>query len=122
MPVPDPQSVIVSSSSLGDTVLNGAAITVTCSVDFASTVMGIELPLLTVDAELSRDGVPLPLTGPTVTGTTLVYSTRLSSFGRKDSGNYTCQVTVGASSNNYSPYLDGISHLSHTARLTTGIH
>ena len=47
-----------------------------------------------VDTQLFRDGTPLTLTGPTVSGTTFIYTTQLNSFGRSDSGNYTCTATI----------------------------
>ena len=56
--------------------------------------MESDLSVLMVDAQLSRDGTPLTLTGPTVAGTTFTYTIQLNSFGRSDSGNYTCTATV----------------------------
>ena len=117
--VPDPQSVVVSSN-LGNIVLNGSAITLSCTVELGPAVLESELSSIMVDAQLSRGGIALALTGPTVSGTTLTYSTELNPFGRSDSGNYTCGVTVRALSP-LSAFLTGVSQLSDTARVTTGI-
>ena len=81
--------------------------------------MDSEIFLLMVDAQISRpDGTPLALTGPTVTGTTFIYTTQLNSFGRSDSGNYTCNATVRPQPS--STYLTGIGTTLDTARITTG--
>lgn len=108
------------SSSNGNIVLNGSAITLSCTVELGPAVLEPELSLLMVDAKLSRGGITLALTGPTVTGTTLTYSTELNPFGRSDSGNYTCRVTMRAISR-LSAFLTGVSQLSDTTRVTTGI-
>ena len=75
-------------------ILDGTDVTVTCAVEMAQGVVDSDLSLLMVDAQLSRDGTPLTLTGPTVTGTTFTYTIQLDSFGRNDSGNYNCSATV----------------------------
>ena len=72
------------------------------------------------DAQISLpDGTPLTTTGPSVTGTTFTYTAMVNSFGRADSGNYTCNATVGAQPS--STYLTGISTMLDKARVTTGI-
>jgi hypothetical protein len=68
--------------------------------------------------ELSRDGTPLTLTGPTIGGTTFTYTTQLNSFGRSDSGVYTCRATVSAPPSN--SFVSGGSSLSEALRVTTG--
>ena len=116
--VPDPQSVVVNSS-LGNIVRKGSSVTLICTVELGPAVTESELSLLVVDAQLSRDGTPLALTGPIVNGTTFTYTTQLNTFGRSDSGNYTCTATVRVQSN-FSAFLIGISQLSDTIRVTTG--
>ena len=69
----------------------GSNVTLICTVELGSETT---LSLLMVDAQLSRDGTPLTLTGPTVAGTTFTYTIQLDSFGRNDSGNYNCTATV----------------------------
>ena len=72
----------------------GTSITLTCTLMLNSAIAASDISLLMVDAQLSRDGTPLTLTGPTVTGTTFTYTTQINSFGRIDSGNYVCTATV----------------------------
>ena len=87
-------------------ILDGTDVTVSCVVEMAQGVVDSDLSLLMVDAQLSRDETPLTLTGPTVTGTTFTYTTQLDSFGRNDSGNYTCSATVTRAQSS-STYLTG---------------
>ena len=65
-----------------------------CVIEFSPAVVESDLRLLMVDTQLSRDGTTLPLTGPVVSGTTFTYTTQLNSFGRNDSGNYSCTATI----------------------------
>ena len=77
----------------------GLDVTLTCMVKMNEKVFESDLSLLMVDTQLSRDGTPLSLTGPTVIGIrTFTYTTQLNSFGRNDSGNYTCTATVRSNS------------------------
>ena len=84
----------------------------------AQGVVDSDLSLLMVDAQLSRDGTPLTLTGPTVTGTTFTYTIQLDSLGRNDSGNYTCTATVRPEHN--STYLIGNGVTSAITKVVTG--
>ena len=74
--------------------ITGSDVTLTCAVELNSLIHSSEVHLLIVDVQLSRDGTPLALTGPTVSGTTFIYTMRFESFGRSDSGNYTCTATI----------------------------
>ena len=85
---------MLTSSDGNSLQIVGSDVTLTCIVELNPAIVASDLPLLMVDAQLSRDGIPLALTGPTVTGTTITYTTQLVSFGRSDSGNYTCTATV----------------------------
>ena len=80
--------------------------------------MEYELPLLMVNAQLSRDGTVLRLSGPTVTGTTFTYSTQLNSFDESDVGNYTCTATVQPHPT--STYLNATKGKSDTIELVIG--
>ena len=80
--------------------------------------MESDLSLLMVDAQLSRDGTPLTLTGPTMAGTTFTYTIQFDSFRRNDSGNYTCTAT--ARPQPASSYINANSTTSCTVRVTTG--
>jgi hypothetical protein len=80
--------------------------------------MESELSLLMVEAQLFRDGTPLTLTAPTVSGTIFTYATQLNSFGRSDSGNYTCTATTRPQPT--ATYLSGSDSLNNTAEVTIG--
>ena len=99
----------------------GSSVILTCSVELGPAMLGSDhsVTMETIDVQLSRDGTPLNLTGPTVTGTSVTYTVHQESFKRRDSGNYTCAATVGPKSP--SPYLTGRSTLSSTLRITTGM-
>ena len=115
------QSSITLTSSKGNSGIQivGSDLTLTCTVELNSAIVNSEIFLLVVDAQLSRDGTPLALTGPTVTGTTVTYATQLNSFGRSDSGNYTCTATVRPQPS--STYLTGNEILSDTISIKAGM-
>ena len=96
----------------------GADVTVTCTVELGPSVVESDLSVLMVDAQLSRNGTPLTLTAPTVAGTTFTYTIQLNSFGRSDSGNYTCTATVRPQPS--STFLTESGEQSNTARITVG--
>ena len=91
--VPTPSSLLLTSSH-SNIVTIGTGITVTCTLMLNSAIVASDISLLMVDAMLSRDGTPLTLTGPTVTGTTFTYTSQINSFERIDSGNYNCMATI----------------------------
>ena len=94
-----------------------STVTVNCVVELSTAVTESDLSLLMVDAQLSRDETPLTLSGPTVTGTTFTYTRRFESFGRTDSGYYTCTATVTPHSS--STYLSGTGSGTNTAKIIT---
>ena len=65
-----------------------------CVVELSPAVMESEVSLVMVDAELFRDGTPMTLTRPTVTGTRFIFGAAVSCFNDNDVGNYTCTATV----------------------------
>ena len=89
-------------------------------MELSPSVAESDLSVLMVDAQLSRDGTPLTLTGPTVAGIPLTYTIQLDSFGRNDSGNYTCTASVRPQPP--SIFLTTSSVLHNTARVTAGIY
>ena len=101
-------------------IVEGTCVTLTCTVELGPSVVESDLSVLMVDAQLSRDGTPLNLTGPTVAGTTFTYTIQLNSFGRNDSGNYTCTAT--ARSQSPLPYISssGTTSSSSMVRVITG--
>ena len=111
-------SVSMNSDPVGLIQTLGSDITLICTVELDSAIVESDLSLLIVDAQLSQDGTPLVLTDPTVTGTTFTYTIQLDSFGRSDSGNYTCTATVRPLPT--STYLTGSSQDSSTIEVTAG--
>ena len=81
--------------------------------------MASEIRLLMVDTQLFRDGTLLTLTGPIVSGTTFTYTTQLKSFGRSDSGHYTCAASVRLEPT--LTYLTGNEILSTTVNIKAGM-
>ena len=116
--VPVANSLNVMSDPVSPIQPVGSDVTLTCTVELSPSVVNSDLSVLMVDAQLSRDGTPLTLTGPTVAGTTFTYTIQLDSFGRNDSGNYTCTATVRPHPN--STFLAGNDTLSDTVRITSG--
>ena len=108
--VPDPQHVTLTSS-LGNIVISGSNVTLTCSVQMNSSVTDSEVSLLTVDAQLIRqNGTTLNLSHPDLLGTIFIYSTEVKFFDDNDAGNYTCMATVRRGP--FSIFLTGIGELS----------
>ena len=88
-------------------------------MELGPSVVESDLSVLMVDAQLSRDGTPLTLTGPTVAGKTFTYTIQLESFGNDDIGNYTCTATVRPQPP--STFLTGSGEQLDTAELIIGI-
>ena len=109
---------MLTSSSNSDIVAIGTGVTLTCTLMLSSAVVASDVSLLMVDAQLSRDGTPLTLTRPTVSGTSFIYATQFNSFGRTDSGNYTCSATVRPQPN--AVYLTGNEMLTSVINIETG--
>ena len=93
--VPTPSSIAFASSRGNSGIqIVGSDVSLICTVQLTSVIQSSEIFSLTVHAQLSRDGTPLALSGLTVTGTTFTYTRQFKSFGRTDSGNYTCKATI----------------------------
>ena len=69
--------------------------------------MESDLPLLMVDAHLSRNGNTVMQAGLSVTSTTFTYIFLIGSFGTDDFGMYNCTATVSLRVS--STYVTGIS-------------
>ena len=119
--VPAPLSIIVSAknTSLSNTQYHpiGSNITLMCLIKFGPAVMEPDLSLLMVRTQLSRDGTTLDLTGPVVSDTTFTYTIQLNSFGRNDSGNYSCTATI---SSGKTPHLVGNKTVTDYLKISTG--
>ena len=89
----------------------GSNVTLTC---MAVLDPAIDVPV-TVNIQLSDPaGSPLATTAPSVSGSNYTAAATISSFGRSDSGVYTCTVTVSPSASN------SFVSLLETFRVTTG--
>ena len=119
--VPIPSSITLTSigCSSNSLLILGSDLTLTCILELNSVIEAFEIFSLMVDVQLSRDGTPLTLTGPTLTGTAITYTTQLNSFGRSDSGNYTCTATVRPEPSLI--YVTGSETLSDTVYIKAGI-
>ena len=94
----------------------GTDVMLTCTVELNSAILGSEIFLLTVNAQLSKNGTVLALADPIVTaGMIFTYATQLNSFQINDFGNYTCIATIRPQPT--SPYLRGADVLSDTLNL-----
>ena len=119
--VPTPSSLMLMSNGGNSddiTVVVGSDLTLTCTLVLNSAIMGSENALLMVEAQLSRNGTALALPSLSVTGTTFTYTTQLNSFGRSDSGNYTCTATIRPQAT--AVYLTGNEILSSHINIRAG--
>ena len=122
--VPALFSVIVTNDVANLIRPVGSSITLTCTVKLGPAVRVAEVPLLMVEAQLSRDEIRFNLTGPTVTGTTFTYTRQFESFERNDSGNYTC-IAVVEPNQQQAPYLTenlNATFTSDSIQVTTGLY
>ena len=120
--VPTPSSLTLTNSGTSDVVVVGSDVTLTCTLVLNSAIVATDLPLLMVGIQLSKDGTPLSnRIMSSMRGTTFTYTTQLelNSFGRNNSGKYTCTATVSPQPT--STYLNGTITLpSSNIRVTTG--
>ena len=114
--------MLMSNSGNPDdvTVVVGSDLTLICTLVLNSAIMGSENALLMVEAQFSRNGISLTIASYSlsVTGTTFTYTTQLSSFGRSDSGNYTCTTTISPQPT--AVYLTGNEILSSHINIRAG--
>ena len=116
--VPAPSSVMLVSNISSPIQPVGSDVTLTCAV-MLSSGPEIDIPL-TVTTMLSRTdpaGTPLTTTTPSMSGSTYTSTAMVSSFGRDQSGVYTCTATVSSTSS--TSFLTDSSG-SDTARVTVG--
>ena len=79
----------------------------TCTVEFGPSVMSeSDLSLISVEAQLFRDGNELNQTSHQMNGLSYTFGAMVSSFSESDNGNYSCSATVRPRPS--SPYLSGI--------------
>ena len=107
----------ISTSQVNRLIVHpvGSSVTLTCMADLDPA---IDVPV-TVNIQL-RDpaGRILTTTAPSVSGSAYSSMATISSFGRGQSGLYTCSATVSPSPPN--SFLSDSSSRSETLRVTTG--
>ena len=107
-----PTSVTVTNSSVNV----GSTVTLTCTVELSPAV---DVPV-TVNTEWTGpEGFRTTNTAQSVMGSTTTYTSTamVSSFGRDQSGNYTCTATVSSTS---SFLTNSMGSSSHRLRVTVG--
>ena len=114
-PVPVPTSVVITSDPVSPIRPVGSNVILTCTVELSPVV---DVPV-TVNTEWTGpDGVTLSSTTPVMESLTRYTSTvMVSSFGRDQSGNYTCTATVSSTSS----FLTDSGSQSETARITVTV-
>ena len=113
--VPPPTSVTITSDPVSPIRPVGSDVTLTCTVEF-STVVNVELDVNTVWT--GPDGFMTTNTAQPVMGSTTTYTSTamVSSFGRDQSGVYTCTATVSSTSS----FITDSGSQSGTTRVTVG--
>ena len=91
-------------------------VTLTCTVVLSSGP-GIDI-LMNVNFELSRRGSQLTTTPPSVSGFTHTTTAVINSFGREQSGEYTCVAAISS----VNGYLTDVSAMSNSLQVTTGTY
>lgn len=115
--VPVPESIMLKSNKPNPIWPDGSGVNLTCTVELEAVVTEDDLPLLEVYAHISKNGTQLPVTDSQETDTTLTYTIRLDSFGRNDSGYYTCTASVRPHN---TAYLTASSSVESSSNLSTG--
>ena len=115
--VPRPTAVRISSDQINPLMVRpiGSPVTMTCMADLDPA---IDVPV-TANIQFSDPaGSTLPTTTPVMSqGSTYSSTARVPSFGREQSGVYTCTAAAVSSAN---PFLSNSSSHSETLRVTTG--
>ena len=114
-----PISVVLLSSIPNPIPPFGSDVTLSCTV-LVPSGPEIDIPL-NVNFELLRTdpaGSPLTITPLPVSGSTHTAIASISSFGRSDSGNYTCRASVSSASIN--TFISDSNTESHSTGVTTG--
>ena len=112
--VPAP-AVTLSSSIRNPIPPFGSDVILACTVELSPAV---DVPV-TVNVQLSDPaGSPLITTPPSVSGFTYTSTAMISSFGRSDSGVYTCRASVSSASTN--TFISDSNNESHSIRVTIG--
>ena len=115
--VPGPTVIRISTNQTNPLMVRpiGSTVTLTCMADLDPA---IDVPVAMNIQLRDPAGSPLTTTTPSVSGATYTTAVTISSFGRRDSGVYTCMAAISPSPSN--PFLSSSSSQSETLRVTTG--
>ena len=115
--VPRPTSVSLSSSIPNPIPPFESDVTLTCAVELSPAV---DIPVTVNTALTDPDGFRTTSTAQPVMGSTTNYATTftISSFGRSNSGLYTCRAHLASMPTN--TYISDSNTVSHSIRVTTG--
>ena len=112
--VPNPMVVAISSDPVSPIRPVGSDVTLTCTVELSPAV---DVPVTVNIVWTGPDGVTLSSTTPVMESLTRYTSTAMvSSFGRDQSGVYTCIATLSSASS----FITDSGSQSGTARVTVG--
>ena len=112
--VPTP-TVSITSNPTG-IITVGSSVTLTCTVESSPSV---DVPVTVNTVWTGPDNFNRNIMAQRMGSTTTYASTvMVSSFGRDQSGDYTCTATVSSAS----PYITGSMSSSSTARVTVGMY
>ena len=117
--VPAPSSVTVTSNQFGSNPIwsIGSDVYLICTVRLSPAV---DVPVTVNTVWTGPDGIVFHSDPEAVMENHNVYTSTvtISSFGREQSGNYTCTASVNSST----PFLDDSNSTSHTTEVTVGKH
>ena len=114
--VPDPQVRITSDPAGGIGILR-SQFSLMCIIELHPAL--IETDPITVELQMLKDGIPLNVSSPTVTGrTTYVYTLQLMKFQKSDAGHYFCFAHLRPEPP--SSYLNESSTVINTTQVTAG--
>ena len=113
--VPVPQSVIITSAPATPIRPIGSNVTLNCTVVLSPLV---DVPVVVNTVWTGPDGFMTTNTAQPVMGSTTTYTSTdvVMSFGREQSGNYTCRATVSSMSSS----ISNSDSTSRTVRVSIG--
>ena len=116
--VPAPSYVVVRSDKPDGPIRPvGSNVTLTCMVGLQQSAIGTGVPLMLIVLIMDPTGYALSNTVNLVNGSTYTSRVTISTFGRAQSGVYTCEATLTS----LSPYLSESSTATEEIHLRSGI-
>ena len=98
----------------------GSSVTITCTVGLPSMVVDTTVPLVVNIYLANSEGIQLHTTAQSISGSTYSYNSEavIRSFGRPQSGIYTCEATVSSPSR----HLTESSTATDETSISSGIY